>query len=250
MSSAAPASRTRQAAGLLEGRDQYGFVLFLILATIMVTAVAQDGVGKVIAVALSGSTLLFVLHTSEARRRPSRVAAAIVVLAMAGAATGLILDLERGEAAANLVGLLLAFVAPLVILRRIVSSSTITFRLVLGALCIYLLIGLAYSYLYPLVAIMSGTPFFIQTSEPASIDYLYFSYVTLTTVGYGDYTAATGAGRMLAVSEALSGQLYLVSAVALMVANIGRTIDRGPRRGGGSPAPDTGAVEPPDLPPG
>ena len=56
---------------------------------------------------------------------------------------------------------------------------------------------------------------------------MYFSYVTLTTVGYGDFTAATSTGRMIAVSEALTGQLYLVSAVALLVGNIGRTIVRG-----------------------
>jgi hypothetical protein len=246
MSSVAPESRARRAAGLLEGRDQYGFVLFLILSTIMATAIAQGGPGQLIAVALSGFTLLFVLHTSEARRGSSRVAAAIVVVAMAGAAAGMVLDLDRGEAAANLVGLLLAFVAPVVILLRIMRSSTITFRLVLGALCIYLLLGLAYSYLYPLIASVSGTPFFVQTQSPASVDYLYFSYVTLTTVGYGDYTAATAAGRMIAVSEALSGQLYLVSAVALLVANIGRTIDRGPRRGSDTVPSEGDVVESPD----
>ena len=54
--------------------------------------------------------------------------------------------------------------------------------------------------------------------------------MTLTTVGYGDFTASTSVGRMIAVSEALTGQLYLVSAVALLVGNIGRTIVRGARR--------------------
>jgi len=57
---------------------------------------------------------------------------------------------------------------------------------------------------------------------------VYFSFVTLATVGYGDYTAASDLGRMLAVSEALMGQLYLVSVVALLVANMGRT--REPKR--------------------
>jgi voltage-gated potassium channel Kch len=80
------------------------------------------------------------------------------------------------------------------------------------------------------VSAVTGQPFFVQTSMPGPIDYLYFSYVTLTTVGYGDFTAATSVGRMIAVSEALTGQLYLVSAVALLVGNIGRTIVRGARR--------------------
>src|SRR5659263_272414 len=82
-----------------------------------------------------------------------------------------------------IVGLLLAFAAPLVILRRITRSPTITVRLVLGALAIYLLLGLTFSYLYPLIQFITGEPFFVQTSTPESVDYVYFSYVTLTTVG-------------------------------------------------------------------
>lgn len=87
--------------------------------------------------------------------------------------------------------------------------------------------GLTFSYLYPLIQFITGEPFFVQTSTPESVDYVYFSYVTLTTVGYGDFTAFTSVGRMIAVSEALAGQLYLVSAVALLVGNIGRTMIRG-----------------------
>jgi hypothetical protein len=50
------------------------------------------------------------------------------------------------------------------------------------------------------------------------VSYLYFSFTTLTTVGFGDLTAGSDAGRMLAVMEALLGQLYLVTVVAFIVA--------------------------------
>ena len=212
---------------LLERRDDFGLALLLIIATVVIISLGQGAVGQFVGVALSGFTLLFVLHTSGARRRPFRGAAIIVTIAVAGAAAALFFGIQNGAAAASLIGLLLAFVAPLVILRRILASPVITVRLVLGALAIYLLLGLAYAYLYPLIAVVTNTPFFLQTSSPADIDYMYFSYVTLTTVGYGDFTAASSAGRMIAVSEALTGQLYLVSAVALLVGNIGRTIVRG-----------------------
>ena len=162
-------------------------------------------------------------------RRTFRAALAIVVIAVAGAAVSLLSGAEQASTAAGLIGLLLAFAAPVIILRRILSSPTITVRLVLGALAIYLLVGLTYAYLYPVISAVTGQPFFVQTATPGAIDYVYFSYVTLTTVGYGDFTAATSVGRMIAVSEALTGQLYLVSAVALLVGNIGRTIDRGGR---------------------
>jgi hypothetical protein len=60
------------------------------------------------------------------------------------------------------------------------------------------------------------------------VDFLYFSFVTLTTVGFGDRTAAGDLGRMLAVTEALLGQLYLLTVVALVIGNIGRERDRPP----------------------
>ena len=112
---------------------------------------------------LSGFTLLFVLHTSGAHRRTFRAALAVVVVAVAGAAVGLLSGAEQASTAAGLIGLLLAFAAPVIILRRILSSPTITVRLVLGALAIYLLVGLTYAYLYPVISAVTGQPFFVQT---------------------------------------------------------------------------------------
>ncbi len=54
------------------------------------------------------------------------------------------------------------------------------------------------------------------------MDSLYFSFTTLTTLGYGDLTPAGDVGRMLAITEALIGQVYLVTIVALIVTNLGR----------------------------
>jgi hypothetical protein len=221
-------SRRSRVRETLERPDDFGVVLVLILLTIVVFAAAIGPVGQVISVALSGGTLLYVLHTAGAYRRTFRISAVIVTLAVASAALALFLGEATANATAGVVGLLLAIIAPIVILRRIFEGPTITFRLVLGALAIYLLLGMAYAYLFPLIATLAHEPFFVQTSTPNTSDFVYFSYTTLATLGYGDYTAASSLGRMVAVSEALVGQLYLVSAVALLVGNIGRTMPRGP----------------------
>ena len=210
----------------LAREDDFGVVLVMVLVTVLVFAAADGPVGQLASVALSGATLLFVLHTAGAHRRTFRVSAVVVVLAVVSAASASFLGDEARTSTAGLVGLMLAVVAPLVILRRIVVSPTITVRLVLGALAIYLLLGLAYAYLFPLLATLTHTQFFVQTDHPATPDYIYFSYTTLATIGYGDFTAATSLGRMVAVSEGLIGQLYLVSAVALLVGNVGRTLRR------------------------
>lgn len=223
-----PSTLTRTRADLARetavGADSFGIVIVLILLTIIFFAAAVEPAFQLTAVILSGGTLLFVLHTAAAHRRTVRVARVFVVAAIVGTAIALVAGDTLGETTSRGVGLLLAIMAPIVILRRILVSPRITMRLVLGALSIYLLFGLAYSYLFPLIGTLSGEPFFVQTQTPTPSDFLYFSYTTLATIGYGDYTAAQSLGRMIAVSEGLVGQLYLVSAVAVLVGNVGRQL--------------------------
>lgn len=90
-----------------------------------------------------------------------------------------------------------------------------------GVLCLYLLIGLMFGVAYATVQEVSGTDFF-TVERAGRDDFLYFSYATLTTVGYGDLVAATNLGRSLAITEALFGQIYLVTIVAVIVANLSR----------------------------
>jgi voltage-gated potassium channel Kch len=105
------------------------------------------------------------------------------------------------------------------ILRRAFSHRKVTLNTVAASLAAYLLLGLIFTSLYRFVNIVDG-PFFTQGSVNAFI-YEYFSYVTLTTVGYGDYTAAANSGRTLAMVEALMGQVFLVTIVALVVSTLG-----------------------------
>jgi voltage-gated potassium channel Kch len=91
-----------------------------------------------------------------------------------------------------------------------------------GVLCIYLLIGMLFALAYGLVGDAQSEPFFTSGINPQFPDYLYFSYATLTTVGYGDLAAATDLGRSVAITEALIGQIYLVTVVAVIVGGLSR----------------------------
>ncbi len=88
--------------------------------------------------------------------------------------------------------------------------------------CIYLLLGILFTFVYGAVAALGSGPFFAQGMDGTQSLQLYFSYVTLATLGYGDYTPASTLGHTLAISEALLGQLYLVTVVALLVGNLAR----------------------------
>jgi Ion channel len=213
----------RPRSGMTRALDSYGFVLALIIVSIVTMASVGDSrwADAALVVVLS-VTLLAALRASNVRTRALRLAtwllAPALLLSVLSAAFG---GEDFAVATANAVAAGLALVAPVVIARRLVQHPEITFRTVLGALCVYLLAGFFFSFLFSLLGRVAG-PFFVQQEAGRAIDYVYFSYVTMATVGYGDLTARSDLGRMLAVTEALLGQIYLVTIVALLVGNLGR----------------------------
>ena len=112
--------------------------------------------------------------------------------------------------------------------RRIVVEPFVSSRTIIGLLCVYLLIGMTFAATYITIAVASDEPFFVQTEHAEPVDFTYFSFVTLATVGYGDFTAANPMPRMLAAIEGLTGQLYLVTVVAVAVSRVRTRRDRSP----------------------
>lgn len=201
----------------------YGLLLVLIVALLTATAVVgRSAAGRAIVVILQGGVLLFALWTSQAGRSVLRIALVIVPAIVAAAAMLTGVTSDAANAAVSSAGAALAFVAIGAIGRRIASHPRIDGTTILGALCAYLLIGLLFASVFSTANALGDGGFFSEVATPSSVDYLYFSFVTLTTVGFGDRTAAGDLGRMLAVTEALLGQLYLVTVVALVIGNVGR----------------------------
>jgi hypothetical protein len=110
----------------------------------------------------------------------------------------------------------------------------IDIQTVLAALCIFVLIGMFFAFTFTAISEMQTEPFFAQEEHATNAEFLYFSFITLTTTGYGDLTAAGNLGRSFAVLEALFGQIYLVTVVALLVSNMVPRRRFGP---GGSSSP-------------
>jgi hypothetical protein len=205
--------------------DRYALLLLLILLTIVSISISQtDPWGRVWTSVLISATVLVALRTSNARKVTIRVATAIVLVGIGSSLLGAIEGDGHGtiDWVTNVMTVLLAAVVPFAIARELWRHPKITAETVMGALCIYLLLGVVFALGYGFAADISDEPFFVQTSHPNAADYVYFSYVTMATVGYGDLTARGSPERMLAALEGLIGQLYLVTVVALLVSNLGR----------------------------
>ena len=110
----------------------------------------------------------------------------------------------------------------LAILRRMRTHLVVSWQTVLAALSVYLLIGMTFAALFAFLGTVYTEGVFAGNPATNAVDYLYFSFVTMTTVGYGDLVPGPDSIRMLAVTEALVGQIFLVTALALLVGNLGR----------------------------
>ena len=104
------------------------------------------------------------------------------------------------------------------VLSRVLRHRTVTIQTIAGALSAYLLIGMTFTSLYAVLAWVDPEPFFAGGTSEAVPDLQYFSFTTLTTLGYGDLTVSTGAARGFATLEALVGQIFLATLVASLVA--------------------------------
>lgn len=237
----------------LMGSDGYLVVLILtILSLIMIPIDETFRLGPVVTALVLGLLVLVTLtrsHVSPLLRKvglvvvTASVGLAVIITAQGHPATTK--DLATGDrwllaAGAMSYCLVLGLCFP-AILRRAFSHRKVTLNTVAASLAAYLLIGLIFTAIYRFVNVVDG-PFFSQTPVNG-FTYEYFSYVTLTTVGYGDYTAAIDAGRTLAMLEALFGQVFLVTIVALVVSNLGQEHVRLQRRPG-DPSDSSDSTDP------
>ena len=222
-----PIRRTLAEHGFTPKRHGYGLLLILILSSLIFQIATTGGeLVHVVTVLLQGGTFLAALWISQARTRLLRIGSVIVVLVTLGSAISFAAAGNFDEAGARVTSLVLAILAPVAIVHGLVSlfreQGRVTVQTMFGGLCVYLLIGLIFAFVYGLIDEVAAQPMFAQVNHGTSSDYLYFSVVTQTTTGYGDLTAGSDLGRSFAITEALIGQIYMVTVVALIVANLRR----------------------------
>lgn len=205
----------------------YGWLLALIVVSLGFQLGAPDtGWARLVTIILQSATVIAALLISRAHRWLVRAAIVAVTIAILSSGGILIGSGELSSDSSRVVGFLLVLCTPAAIVAGLVrqtrAAGAITIRTMFGVLCIYLLIGMGFAFAFGLIEAFGDVPFFQGSIDGTQPDFLYFSFVTLTTTGYGDLIAATDLGRSFAITEALTGQIYLVTVVALIVSNLGR----------------------------
>jgi hypothetical protein len=204
-----------------------GLLLALILLSLTLQLAVSPGEGAHIgAIVLQTAIIVLAVRVWAPHRLLGRVVLVAVGLVLVATVVAVIAAGQVTDDLGRVSSLLLAAFAPLIVAVGIVKdvrvARAITVRSMFGALSIYLLIGLAFAFAYGTIDSLSASGFGGHEIRADQSDFLYFSFVTMTTTGYGDLVAASDLGRSLAITEALIGQLYPVTVVALIVSNLRR----------------------------
>ena len=209
----------------LQGSHRYGIVLAVALAAAVFLIVAPETAwSRAIGLTFAGGMLLAVIATSRGsvRLRQSASVATIVVTAaiVLGVAFKLISQgLGTALSAVLVIATLVQLVRGLIVLLRV---GGVTIQAVAGALAVYLLLGIVFSFVITSMARFGHGPYFAQGTDGTESERVYFSFTTLTTTGFGDFSPAQRGGRAVAVLEELTGQIYLVTVISLLVGNLRR----------------------------
>ena len=213
-------------------RMRYGLLLIATVSSLAVQGIVAPGaVQQVIVTALAGASLLLAFRAARLGPRLIQLAAALAIAALAvsilRATSGGI-----GEGAAGITNAALVALGPPAIavglVRDLRQKGVVTVQTLFGVLSLYMLVGMAFGFVYGAIDHLGGDPFFAGGQSASVSHCLYFSFTTLATVGYGDFVARSNLGHTLSISEALIGQIYLVTVVSLIISNLRPRRDRAP----------------------
>jgi Ion channel len=204
----------------LRASHSFGFVFLIVVGLFLTTAALPDTAWARSVIVLTECLLLGTAMWTSGVWQDRRAAAVLIALGAAAAVLQILFhgDNPSGVVAIFEVALLVATVV--VIAVGVVDQHEVNAQSIFGAVSIYVLLGMFFVFVYSAAAAFGSEPFFAQGTDGTLAIRLYFSYVTLATLGYGDYTAAGDFGHTVSVIEAIMGQIYLVTVVALLVGQL------------------------------
>jgi hypothetical protein len=203
--------------GPLEGGGRYGLLLVVLIGTYLFAAFNGRHLTTEVQIGLFAAILLLGLRSSPLPGRWPLVIMSVTVVGSAAALGAALTGAQDGVGAAELWKALMLLMTAVVVIRRVLAKPTVTIQSIYGALSAYLIIGLMFAACFTAIQHLGSSDFFADNQPANTQTFQYFSFTTLTTLGYGDFTAAESGGRSVAVLEAMTGQVFLATLVARLV---------------------------------
>jgi len=201
--------------------DSYTLVLLFVVATYVISVSVTGPNAASIVLTVQLATVWLALRVSNARRAIRRLADVVLCLAAVVAIGGFFLHSKGGELGVVFaVSCLLYLIAPFAIVHHLILRRDFDRETLVGAITAYLLIGMFFAFAYRAAGELGNVPFFGAAGHGTLSQDLFFSFVTMTTVGYGNLVPAANPGQSLAIAEAVTGQLFLVVAVGKVISSM------------------------------
>ena len=198
--------------------DSYLSVLLLILFTYVFSVSLAASWAASLVITVQIATVWVVLQVSQARRWVRRTATVFLVISALAAVVNLLVGRETtGAGAVAFMSAVLYVIAPLSITRHLLVRHEVDLQTVLGAIDVYLLVGMLFAFIYRFLGVVQASPFFGANGHGLISQDLFFSFTTVTTTGYGNLVPAGNPGQSFTVLEMLVGQLFLVIAVSKVI---------------------------------
>jgi hypothetical protein len=195
----------------------YGPLMLLIAGTYVLGTLANHRWTVSLLLFAQIGTVWYALRISRAHTSLRMIAGIVFALSLIAGSWNLFMHGRALIGVVFLAGSTLYVVAPVSIVGDLGRRLHVDRELMMGALATYLMLGMAFAFAYRCLSAFQSAPFYGDQGDGTLADSLFFSFVTLTTTGYGNLVPAGNPGRTLAVLEALLGQLFLVTAVTKVV---------------------------------
>jgi hypothetical protein len=213
-------------------RRRYGLLLITLLASYLLSAFLRPRWISAVEIGLFSVAGLLALRNSPVHSRAGRAAiSAGLTASVALIVVSATLSTDTGRALTFIWTTVLLLLTVLVLVRQILLMPTVTLQSICGAVSAYLIIGLMFAAIYAASYYLNGRTFFAGNQPATRATFQYFSFTTLTTLGYGDFTAAHPGGQAIAMIEAMTGQIFLATLVARLVAAFRPAAQNGRRTG-------------------
>jgi len=196
-----------------------------VLLTALYPFLDKTATGMIILQALNSCMLILIIYTLAIRRTAYYMALIIVIPALILGWANIILDIPLLEIVSGISLIAVYALTVLILFRDLFSEGEITEDTVYGAICTYLLFGHMWGTAYYTISNLDpGAFLFNLTAYPGGtlqqFDLLYFSFITLTTTGYGDIVPTLGIVKMLALFETVIGTIFIAVFMARLVGHL------------------------------